>query len=87
MIPPPILWKRLPHDAFQAYLSTAWLPDLIRETAEQIPIESDHVINLQEVITLEGADRYLKDYCHPNNEGYQLIAEKLFNVLIKRNGK
>ena len=83
MIPSPIISGRgKPKDEYGEYASTHWLPQQLKEFAAQIPIPSDHVIDLHEVITPDNVEDLLNDFVHPNTKGHQLIAQKVYETLF-----
>lgn len=82
MIPPPLLYKDLEPGHIGPFLSTQWLPNYVRELAREISIPSDHVINLQPLFPANKAAKLLPDSIHPNDEGYQLIAQKVYETVI-----
>lgn len=82
MIPPIMKTGDLPADHRGPWMMKYWLPDLIREFSGLAHIPSDHIINLQEVITPDNLDSHLGDFVHPNDDGYKLISQKVFDTLI-----
>lgn len=53
------------------------------EICRAIPMPDDHIINLQELFPADKIESLLDDFAHPNDAGYQLIAKKVYDTVIK----
>jgi lysophospholipase L1-like esterase len=78
MIPPP-LYKDGQFDIQQNVINKIY-PKIIPKLAfEELNFDQGQIINLFEAIGGENLTRpeFFDDFCHPNNEGYEAIAEEV----------
>ena len=72
------------------------LPKLIREVAKKAKLGDDHIIDVFEALGGKKLDKYslfcrkvpkdetsLCDFIHPNEDGYRLLAQTVYDHLIK----
>ena len=81
MIPPPLYEEGI--FAMQGKITNELLPLEVRRIGEHLGLPSSQVINLFEPLggsRLDKSDMFA-DGCHPNDAGYHLIAQIVYNAL------